>query len=53
MLIDNVTEQLNGGREIFLFAIYFFAKVVDFYIVLRYTNYIEVQCIALEFMGGV
>lgn len=30
-----------------------FTKAVDFYIVLRYTNYIEVQCIALKLTGGV
>ena len=37
----------------FSLCLIFFTKVVDFYIVLRYTNYIAVQCIALELTGGV
>lgn len=56
--LENVTEQLkadnpmewvtrmNNIRSRVM-------EVVDFCIVLRYTNYIEVQCIALKLTGGV
>ena len=53
-LQENYNQQAEQmfHRQIFSLSSIYFANVVDFYIVLRYIDCIEVQCIALKLMGG-